>query len=105
MDGAQRGLRSGETGKPLREEGKLKPSPEEPLHLKIEMFICSHFKCDFPVLTMGTGHIAGDMFPLQPQGGHLPRSHRTDIGLPCHALLSAQRTSRAALGAGSHTKP
>lgn len=98
MDGAQRGLRSGETGKPLREEGRPKPSPKEPLRLKIEMFICSHFKCDFPVLTMGTGHIAGAMFPLQPQCGHLPGSHRTDVGMASHSLLPAQRTSRAAPG-------
>lgn len=99
MDGAQSGLRSGETGGPLREEGGPKQRSEEPLRLKMEMFICSHFTRGFPVLTMGTGHHCGDPSADTHQE---PQDRRRDAK---SLLLLAQHTSRATPGARPHTEP
>lgn len=96
MHRAQRGLRSGETGKALREEGRPKQSPKEPLKSK-----CS-FVAILDVASLSSlwaqVTVAGDMSPAQPRCGHLTRSHRTDVGMPSHSLLPAQCPSRAAPG-------
>lgn len=100
MDRAQSGLRSGETGGPLREEGGPKQRPEEPLRLKMEMFICSHFTRGFPVLTMGTGHHCGDPSADTHQE---PQDRRRDAKSP-PALGSAHQQGRSRCQA-SHGTP